>query len=80
MWDGLPQKILVFNVNAEGPGSAGSVRIGKYLYKRGYDLMFFQEDFNYHDELMAVLEDMIPARPAVPLPAACAQNQSIELT
>ena len=55
--DGLPQKILVFNVNADGPGSAGSVRISKYLAQRGYDLMFFQEDFNYHDELTVVLED-----------------------
>ncbi len=31
--DGLPQKILMFNVNTEGPGSAGSVRISKYLTK-----------------------------------------------
>ena len=55
--DGLPQKLLMFNVNADGPGSAGTVRIGKYLLQRGYDLMFFQEDFNYHDELTALLED-----------------------
>ncbi len=55
--DGLPQKILVFNVNAEGPGSPGTVRIGKYLLKKDYDLMFLQEDFNYHEELSIVMED-----------------------
>ena len=55
--DGLPQKILVFNVNAEGPGSPGTVRIGKYLMKKDYDLMFLQEDFNYHEELSIVMED-----------------------
>lgn len=55
--DGLPQKILVFNVNADGPGSAGSVRIGKYLMKKNYDLMLLQEDFNYHHEMMPLLED-----------------------
>ena len=55
--DGLPQKILVFNVNADGPGSVGSVRIGKYLLKKGYDLMLMQEDFNYHHEMLPMLED-----------------------
>ncbi len=29
--DGLPKKILVFNVNADGPGAEGSSRIGKYI-------------------------------------------------
>lgn len=55
--DGLPQKILMFNVNPEGPGSAGSVRISKYLTRKNYDMVFMQEDFNYHDELTSVLED-----------------------
>ena len=55
--DGLPQKILVFNVNADGPGSTGSVRIGKYLMKKNYDLMLLQEDFNYHHEMVPLLED-----------------------
>jgi endonuclease/exonuclease/phosphatase family metal-dependent hydrolase len=55
--DGLPQKLLVFNVNADGPGSVGSVRIGKYLAQKDYDMVFLQEDFNYHGELEAVLED-----------------------
>ena len=55
--DGLPQKILVAKVNSDGPGGGGSVRIGRYLQKRGYDMVFMQEDFNYHEELTVPLED-----------------------
>ena len=55
--DGLPQKILVAKVNPDGPGGGGSVRIGHYLQKRGYDMVFMQEDFNYHEELTVPLED-----------------------
>ena len=55
--DGLPQKILVAKVNPDGPGGGGSVRIGRYLLKRGYDMVFMQEDFNYHEELTVPLED-----------------------
>lgn len=55
--DGLPQKILMVKVNTDGPGNAGSARIGKYLMKKGYDLVMLQEDFNYHDILSVILED-----------------------
>ena len=55
--DGLPQKIFVVKVNADGPGGGGSVRIGSYLQKRGYDMVFMQEDFNYHEELTVPMED-----------------------
>ena len=55
--DGLPQKILVVKVNPDGPGSSGTARIGKYLLKKGYDLLMLQEDFNYHDVLSVMLED-----------------------
>lgn len=55
--DGLPQKLLVVNLNADGPGSAGTARIGKYLQGKGYDLVMMQEDFNYHDVLIVLLED-----------------------
>ena len=55
--DGMPQKILFVNVNAKGPGEAGSVRIGQYLSERQYDMIFTQEDFNYHDALTVLLED-----------------------
>ena len=55
--DGLPQKLLVINLNPDGPGSAGSARIGKYLVKKGYDLVMMQEDFNYNEEMSVLLED-----------------------
>ena len=55
--DGLPKKLLVVNVNPDGPGSAGSARIGKYLTQKGYDLVMLQEDFNYNEELTVLLED-----------------------
>jgi len=55
--DGLPQKILVVKVNADGPGDVGSARIGKYLMKKGNDLLFLQEDFTYHGVMVPFLED-----------------------
>lgn len=55
--DGLPQKILMVNVNADGPAETGTARIGKYLMKKGYDLVMMQEDFNYHGVLSVWLED-----------------------
>lgn len=55
--DGLPKKILVFNVNANGSGDEGTSRIGKYLYKKSYDIVCMQEDFNYHGVLQPWLED-----------------------
>ena len=55
--DGLPQKILVLKVNPDGPGDAGTARIGKYLLQKKYDLMMLQEDFNFHDVLTVFLED-----------------------
>ncbi|MBR0046523.1 MAG: hypothetical protein IJP75_06525 [Bacteroidaceae bacterium] len=54
--DGLPQKLLMIDVNSDGPGSLGSLRIGRYLLQKDYDLVFTQEDFNYHDELTFLLE------------------------
>lgn len=55
--DGLPQKILVVKLNPDGPGDVGTARIGKYLQKKGYDLLMLQEDFNYHGVLSVWLED-----------------------
>jgi len=55
--DGLPQKLLVIKLNADGPGDAGTSRIGKYLVQKGYDLIMMQEDFNYHGILAVWLED-----------------------
>lgn len=55
--NGLPQKILVLKLNPNGPGDTGTARIGKYLAKKGYDLVMMQEDFNYHGVLSVWLED-----------------------
>ena len=35
--DGLPQKILVVKVNADGPGNGGTARIGKYLLRHAFE-------------------------------------------
>ncbi len=55
--DGLPQKILLFSVNGDGPGADGSSRIGKYLHQKAYDIVCMQEDFNYHQVILPWLED-----------------------
>jgi len=55
--DGLPQKLLVVKLNPDGPGDAGTARIGKYIAKKGYDMVMMQEDFNYHGVLKVLLED-----------------------
>lgn len=55
--DGLPQKILVLELNPDGPGDTGTARIGKYLKNKGYDMVMMQEDFNYHGVLSVWLED-----------------------
>ncbi len=55
--DGLPKKILFFNVNAEGPGDDGTSRQGKYLLQKNYDIVCLQEDFNYHGVWTPWLED-----------------------
>lgn len=55
--DGLPLNVLGRDVNPDGPGSEGSVRISEYLAKKGYDMVMMQEDFNYHEELATHLTD-----------------------
>ena len=55
--DGLPQKIAGIPVNADGPGAEGSALIGQYLAAKQYDILGFSEDFGYHDNLVAPLQD-----------------------
>ena len=55
--DGLPQKILTIELNADGPGSDGTKLISKYLKQKGYDFIGVSEDFNYHGSLMESLND-----------------------
>ena len=55
--DGLPLQVMSINVNPDGPGSNGTKLISQYLAAKKYDMVFFQEDFNYHDELTTSLAD-----------------------
>ena len=55
--DGLPQKILIIELNADGPGSDGTKLISKYLKQKSYDFIGVSEDFNYHGSLMESLND-----------------------
>lgn len=53
--DGLPAKILVFNVNPDGPASAGSELISEYVAAKNCDIVAMQEDFNYRWEIWSRL-------------------------
>lgn len=53
--DGLPGQIMMFNVNQEGPKSAGSELISEYLAGKGCDIICMQEDFNYRWEIWSRL-------------------------
>ena len=53
--DGLPGKILFFNVNENGPKVWGSEAISFYLTAKNCDIVAMQEDFNYHWEIMSFL-------------------------
>ena len=53
--DGLPQKVLTFELNADGPGESGTKKISQYLASKGYDFIGCSEDFNYNGSLMESL-------------------------
>ncbi len=55
--DGLPTKILNFEINPDGKGADGATDIGNYLKAKGIDVLAFSEDFNYHTNLIAPLAD-----------------------
>ena len=55
--DGLPAKILFWDINPDGPGSDGSKLISQKLSTKDYDLIAFSEDFNYHGSLMSAISD-----------------------
>jgi len=54
--DGLPKTILNIPTNPDGPGTAGTYLVSKYLAQKGYDMIGVQEDFNYDEELRSSLE------------------------
>lgn len=50
--DGLPAKILGFiSLNSDGPGSDGTTSISQKIATSGWDVVTFQENFTYNDEL-----------------------------
>lgn len=51
--DGMPKKILFFDVNTEGPAEEFSPVIARYLINKNFDIILTQENFNYHAELTA---------------------------
>ena len=53
--DGLPSKFLVFDVNKDGPLSAGSERISEYIASKDCDIVSMQECFNYRWEIWSRL-------------------------
>ncbi len=55
--DGLPGSILGININPDAPMEDGSVKIGQYLAKKSYDIIAFQEDFNYHQQISQFMTD-----------------------
>ena len=55
--DGLPQRILTYDLNEDGPGEDGTKLISQYLAGKGYDFIGASEDFNYHGSLMTALSD-----------------------
>lgn len=55
--DGLPQKILWFDVNATGPGATYTTQISNYLAAKDYDFVATQENFNFHSQLSSALDD-----------------------
>ncbi len=50
--DGLPQQILAYNLNPDGPGSDGTKKIGQYIANSGIDVLGLSEDFNYNGSLL----------------------------
>lgn len=54
--DGLPQKILGFiSLNDDGPGSNGTSAISSKIATSGWDVVTFQENFTYNDELVSAM-------------------------
>ena len=55
--DGLPQKVLGFiSLNGDGPGSDGTKAISNKIATSGWDVVTFQENFTYNDELESAMK------------------------
>ncbi len=59
--DGLPNTINYgighYDLNPDGPGADGTVKISKYLSSKNYDFIGCSEDFNYNGSLMSQIGD-----------------------
>ncbi len=53
--DGLPGRLMFFNVNDDGPKSLGSKAVSLYIAAKNCDIVAMQEDFNYTCELWSCL-------------------------
>ena len=53
--DGLPGRLLFFNVNDNGPKALGSMAVSLYMAAQNCDIVAMQEDFNYSCELWSCL-------------------------
>ena len=58
--DGLPNTINYgvghYDLNPDGPGRDGTLKISRYLASKGYDFIGCSEDFNYNGALMESLD------------------------
>ncbi len=59
--DGLPKEINYvvgkYELNPDGPGAEGTLKISQYLASKNYDFIGCSEDFNYNGSLMEYLND-----------------------
>lgn len=53
--DGLPQKIGIFTINGDGPGSSGTTTMAGIANNLGWDIIAASEDFAYDSQLVAGL-------------------------
>ena len=51
--DGLPNKILTFEINPDGKEAAGATALCNAIANSGWSFCGFSEDFNFHSELTA---------------------------
>ena len=51
--DGLPKKILTFEINPDGQEEEGATALCGILANSGWDIVGLSEDFNFHDYLVA---------------------------
>ena len=55
--DGMPKKIVFIDVNTEGPGEEYSPVVAKFLLNKEFDMIFTQENFNYHAQLTVPFDE-----------------------